>query len=194
MTNIIAYIIALVSQKGGVGKSTLARGVVREAAHNGLKAKIGDLDTQQGTSIDWHRIRLNAGIQPEVAAEAFATANQGLTIAGRYDLLIIEGPARFSSGTLQIAKVADIVVQPTGASLDDLKPAVRKFHGLAKAGIPKEKLVFAICRVGTPTEEAEARAYLTEAGYAVMVASWSVLPIGRPKIGAAPSPRPRLAR
>ena len=51
-------IVAFVSQKGGVGKSTLARALAREAAMSGLKTKIADLDTQQGTSVDWHRTRL----------------------------------------------------------------------------------------------------------------------------------------
>jgi chromosome partitioning protein len=66
-------IIAFVSQKGGVGKSTLARALAREAAHGGLTVKIADLDTQQGTSVDWHRTRLHTGQQPAVAVEAFAT-------------------------------------------------------------------------------------------------------------------------
>jgi chromosome partitioning protein len=161
-------IIAFVSQKGGVGKSTLSRGLAREAANGGLKTKIADLDTQQGTSIDWNRIRLNAGIQPAVAAEAFATAAQALKVAEQYDLLVIDGPARTSSGTLEIAKVADLVVQPTGASVDDLRPAIREFHGLVKEGIAKTKLTFALNRIGTPTEEAEARAYIADAGYTVL--------------------------
>lgn len=161
-------IIAFVSQKGGVGKSTLSRALAREAAHNGLKVKIADLDTQQGTSIDWHRTRLQAGIKPVVAAEAFATAAQALKTAEHYDLLIIDGPARTSSGTLDIAKVANLVVQPTGASRDDLLPAVREFHALVQAGIPKNKMVFALNHIGTQAEEAEARAYIAEAGYAVL--------------------------
>jgi chromosome partitioning protein len=161
-------IIAFVSQKGGVGKSTLSRGLAREAAHNGLKVKIADLDTQQATCVDWHLTRLNAKIQPEVAAEAFATAKQALKIADQYDLLIIDGPARFSAGTLEIAEVAHLLVQPTGASRDDLRPAVREFHGLVNEGISKDKLAFSICRIGTGTEEAETRAYLAEAGYAVL--------------------------
>ncbi|MGI4794611.1 MAG: AAA family ATPase, partial [Janthinobacterium lividum] len=53
-------IIGLISQKGGVGKSTLARAIAREAAANGLKVKLADLDTQQGTSSNWHRRRLDA--------------------------------------------------------------------------------------------------------------------------------------
>jgi chromosome partitioning protein len=161
-------IIAFVSQKGGVGKSTLARALAREAAHDGLKVKIADLDTQQGTSVDWNRTRLHAGFEPAVAVEAFATAAQALKIAGQYDLLIIDGPARTSTGTLDIAKVADLVVQPSGASVDDLKPAVREFHALSQAGIAKEKLVFALNRIGTAVEETEARAYIEEAGYTVL--------------------------
>ena len=164
----MATIIAFVSQKGGVGKSTLSRALAREAAANGLKVKIADLDTQQGTTIDWHRTRLDAGIEPAVAAEAFATASQALKQADQYELLILDGPARTSKGTLEIARVADLVVQPTGASTDDLRPAIREFHALVKAGIPKEKLTFALNRIGTPAEEAETRAYIAEAGYTVL--------------------------
>jgi chromosome partitioning protein len=161
----MSTIIAFVSQKGGVGKSTLARALAREAAAGGLKTKIADLDTQQGTSVDWHRTRLGAGIQPVVAVEAFATADQAIKAAGQYDLLIIDGPARTSKGTFAIAQVAHLVVQPTGASVDDLRPAVREFHALVKEGIPKEKLAFALNRIGTAAEEAEARGYVAEAGY-----------------------------
>jgi chromosome partitioning protein len=164
MTTIIAFI----SQKGGVGKSTLARALAREAAAGGLKTKVADLDTQQGTSVDWHRDRLNAGIEPVVSVEAYGTAEQALKAAAQLDLLIIDGPARTSKGTLDIARVADLVVQPTGASRDDLRPAVREFHALAKAGIDKAKLAFALNHIGTPAEEAEARAYIAEAGYTAL--------------------------
>jgi AAA domain len=82
-------IIAFVSQKGGVGKSTLSRALAREAANSGLKVKVADLDTQQGTTTDWNRRRLDAGFEPHIAVEAFATAAQALQIASQYDLLII---------------------------------------------------------------------------------------------------------
>ena len=111
-------IIAFVSQKGGVGKSALARALVREAANNGLKAKVADLDTQQTTSVDWHRSRLQGGIKPDVAVEAFSTAEQALQVADHFDLLILDGPARTSRGTLAIARLADLscsrpALQPT---------------------------------------------------------------------------------
>jgi chromosome partitioning protein len=164
----MAAVVAFVSQKGGVGKSTLSRALAREAAAGGLRVKVADLDTQQGTSVDWHRQRLNASIEPVVSVEAFATAAQALGVANGFDILILDGPARTSQATLEIARAANLIVQPTGASLDDLRPAVREFHALVKAGVPSARLVFALNRIGTPAEEAETRAYLAEAGYAVL--------------------------
>lgn len=164
----MAAVIAFVSQKGGVGKSTLSRALAREAAAGGLKTKVADLDTQQGTSVDWHRTRMDAGIEPVVSVESFRTAAQALAVAEHFDILILDGPARTSQATLDIARAANLVVQPTGASLDDLRPAVREFHALIKAGIPRERLTFALNRIGTDAEEADARAYLAEAGYTVL--------------------------
>ncbi|KPY61002.1 MULTISPECIES: ParA family protein [Pseudomonas syringae group] len=164
----MAAIVAFVSQKGGVGKSTLARALAREAAYGGLRVKVADLDTQQGTIVDWHRLRLSLGIEPIVSVEAFGTAAQALEAATGYDLLIIDGPARTSQATLDIARAADLIVQPSGASRDDLIPAVREFHALTKAGIPKERLAFALNRIGTPAEEVASRAFLEEAGYSVL--------------------------
>jgi chromosome partitioning protein len=164
----MANVIAFVSQKGGVGKSTLARALAREGAAGGLSVKLADLDTQQGTSVDWQRTRMDAGIEPAISAESFKTAAQALAVASQYDILILDGPARTSQATLDIARASNLVVQPTGASLDDLRPAVREFHALVKAGVPRERLTFALNRIGTDAEEADARAYLAEAGYAVL--------------------------
>ena len=175
----MASVVAFVSQKGGVGKSTLARALAREAAASGLAVKVADLDTQQGTSVDWHRTRLVASIEPVVAVEAFGSAAQALRAANLFDLLVIDGPARTSSATLEIARSANLVVQPTGASLDDLRPAVREFHALIKAGIPISRLVFALNRIGTEAEEAAARQYLEDAGYSVLAGCLSERPAYR---------------
>ena len=84
----MASVIAFVSQKGGVGKSTLSRALAREAAAGGLKTKVADLDTQQGTSVDWHRTRMDAGIEPVVSVESFKTAAQALAVAEQAHLLL----------------------------------------------------------------------------------------------------------
>jgi chromosome partitioning protein len=161
-------IIGFVSQKGGVGKSTLARGIGREAAAGGLSVKIADLDIQQGTSVNWYRRRLEASIEPIFSVESFKTAAQALKLASQFDYLIIDGPARASAATLEIARAASLIVQPTGSSVDDLEPAVLTFHELVRDGISRDILVFALSRVGTDAEEIEARAYIKQAGYAVL--------------------------
>lgn len=162
------YIVAFISQKGGVGKSTLARGLAREAAANGLLVKIADLDTQQATSVKWNLRRQQAGIKPEIECQSFATAAAALKEAERFDLLIIDAPARISKGTLEIAEKAQLVVQPSGSSVDDLEPAILEFRGLMQEGIDPEKMVIAFNRMGTETEEANARRYVERAGFAAL--------------------------
>ena len=164
----MATIVGVISQKGGVGKSTLSRALAREAAVSGLKVKLADLDTQQGTSSNWHLRRLDAGIEPVFSVEAFKTAGQALRAANGYELMVLDGAARASAATLEIAREAALVVQPTGASVDDLRPAVLTFHELVREGVSKGRLVFALCKIGTDAEETEARAYIADAGYVVL--------------------------
>jgi len=164
----MTIIIAFISQKGGVGKSTLARALAREISLGGINVKIADLDTQQGTCVDWQRVRLNEKILPSISVEAFSNAEQALKISHLHDLFIIDGPARTSKATLEIAKNANLIIQPTGASVDDLKPAIKEFHALFKAGISKNKLFFALNRIGTDAEDAECRRYINDAGYNIL--------------------------
>jgi chromosome partitioning protein len=161
-------VVAVVSQKGGVGKSTLVRALSQQAYASKLSVKIADLDTQQGTSSNWHRNRLNRGYSPVGSVEVFRTAKEAMKHADSYDLLILDGAPRASTATLEVAREADLVIQPTGASLDDLEPAVLLFHELVKAGVAKSQLVFALSRIGTDTEAKEAVGYLEEAGYSVL--------------------------
>jgi len=157
-------IIALVSQKGGVGKSALARTLARDAAAAGLSVKLADLDVQQGTCLDWSRDRNAAGIEPAVSVESFRNAVAALATRDRVDLLILDGPARTSQATLEIAKVADVLVQPSGPSADDLRPVVRTWRELVAAGIPIVRLAVALNCVGSDAEEADARSFLERAG------------------------------
>jgi chromosome partitioning protein len=158
-------VVAFISQKGGVGKSTLARALAREAASSGLQVKVGDLDVDQATIIDWHKVRMQRGIEPVLSVELFRSIVEAVKAVGRYDLLVVDGPAKASVSTTEIAKKSHLIVQPTGPALDDLKPAIRVFHGLVKAGIPTRRLIFALNHIGTENEADAARAYLRDAGY-----------------------------
>ena len=73
----MAALVGLVSQKGGVGKSTLARLIAREYAVAGWHVKIADLDISQGTSTDWKQRRERASIKPDIAVEPFGTVATG---------------------------------------------------------------------------------------------------------------------
>ncbi|MDJ0391036.1 ParA family protein [Roseomonas sp. E05] len=159
--------VSFCSQKGGVSKSSLARALAVEAARGGLTVKIGDLDVGQGTTVDWHRDRLAAGIEPAVSVQLHKTAKEALRASDGVDLLVLDGPARADKETVEIAKVSDLVALPTGASLDDLRPAVRTANSLTKAGIPAARLLFVLSRIGTDAEADAARAYIKEAGYRV---------------------------
>ena len=161
-------VIAFVSQKGGVGKSTLARALAREAAVSGLRVKVADLDPDQATIVDWHKVRMQRAIEPSFSVELFRTAAHALASVDGYDLLVIDGPAKASGGTTEIAKRADLIVQPTGAGRDDLNPAVRVFHGLAKLGVSSSRLIFALNHIGTEVEAEAARMYIAEAGYTAL--------------------------
>jgi len=161
-------ILGFISQKGGVGKSTLSRAVASEISKNKLSVKLSDLDVQQATTTNWHRRRLIADIKSDISIECHKTVAQSLNSLHGHDVLIIDAPARASKGTLDIAQNANLIIQPTGASLDDLEPAVLTFHELIKAGVPKNKLVFALMRVGTQAEEADCRFYIEKAGFCAL--------------------------
>ena len=160
--------LACVSQKGGPGKSTFIRALATAAAKDDMRVKIGDLDVQQGTTTEWHRIRLQKELSPVGSVEYFRTAEEAFNSVDNIDMLLLDGPARASKQTTQIAQYSDLVIQPTGPSLDDLKPAVLLFHELFKKKIPKERLLFVLSRIGTEAEYNDAYEYLSLTGYNVL--------------------------
>lgn len=164
----MAVVVGLVSQKGGTGKSTLARALGAVVAHADLKVRVADLDPQQHTVVEWERTRGENRVAPTLHAQSFSTVAQALAGLADDELLILDAPARAGRRTLGIAKAADLVIQPTSGSLDDLRPAVVFFHELVQAGIPKERLAIALSRTHTSAEEAAARAYIAKAGYEVL--------------------------
>ena len=159
-------VIAFASQKGGVGKSTLCRALAVEAIRAGLKTIVSDLDAAQGTVHEWAKDRAKLGLDPPVAVRLCRTAAEALDGAGDVDLLLVDGPAKADVETLALARVADLIVQPCGGGLDDLRPAIRTFNGLIDRGVPRDRLLMALVRVGSEAEASNARDYLEVAGYA----------------------------
>ena len=164
----MAIIISAVSQKGGVGKSTLARLVAREFAAQQWAVKIADLDISQATSYHWRSRRLQRGLEPDISIEQYGRVEQALRAADQYDLLVLDGAPHATRATEQIAQASDLVILPTGLAIDDLQPGVQLAHELAQR-VGAKRLVFALCRVGDSAREiAEARDYLQAAGYSIL--------------------------
>ena len=162
-------IVGVVSQKGGVGKSTLSRMIARDFTHAGWEVKIADMDFQQGTSFHWARSRTEAGVSPEIRVEAFTNVAKALRDAERFDLYVFDGAPAASSATREIAGASDVVLLPTGPANDDLRPQVLLAHELCKAGVPLHKIAFVLWRVGDSTIEiTDAREYIEKAGFRVL--------------------------
>lgn len=163
-------IVSFISQKGGVGKSTLARALAAVAGH-ALRVRLADLDVKQATVSAWGNARSASSVEPACEVVGYDSVEQALEEANDVDLLICDAPAGANRQTLALAEASDLVVQPSGASVDDLRPAVLLFHELVKAGIPHERLLGAVCRTMSDMEEEAARSYVESAGYTVLPGS-----------------------
>ncbi|MCK1543398.1 ParA family protein [Bradyrhizobium sp. 179] len=158
--------IACLSQKGGVGKSTLARLIARTYAQGTWQVKIADFNVKQKTSVDWAALRMSQNVRPEIPAEPFTDVSKALR--GDNDLVVFDGRPESDPQSLRLAQDATVVVVPTGVSGDDLAPQVRFAHELRSRGIDNRKILFVLNK--TPDSEAavkDARNYIEQAGYAV---------------------------
>lgn len=162
----MALIVGVVSQKGGVGKSTISRLVACNYSANEWLVKIADMDLSQGTCTSWNRRRLQNEIEPKVAVEQFASVKDALKQADQYDMIVFDGAPHSTSKTLEIALVSSLVILPTGMALDDLEPTIKLAHELKKHKVNPQKIAIAFSRIGSSDAEfAEASAYVEASGY-----------------------------
>ena len=165
----MTYKIAMVAQKGGVGKSTLARIIAVEASKRGLNTKIADLNTKQKTCVNWSARRSSNGLRPVIRAEIFEEIETALQDASNFDLYIFDTMGEADSDTLEIARASDLMVIPTSESLDDLEPAVILANNFYKEGVPIAKIRFALCRTNESVVQVEgARDYLSKTPFSVL--------------------------
>lgn len=163
-------IIAVVSQKGGVCKSGLARALAVAFSGAGWNTEIADMDIGQGTSTAWQARRLRRGHEPVITVRQFGNVGQALGKAEACDMLIFDGQPHATKSTAAMAAAASLVIIPTGLALDDLEPAVALANTLADHdNIPARRIVFALTLTGTSTAEIEeARDYLHKTRFEVL--------------------------
>lgn len=162
--------IACLSQKGGVGKSTLARLIARTYAHGEWQVKIADFNVKQKTSVDWCALRMGQGIKPDIAAEAFVDVSKATRLD--CDLVVFDGKPDSDTQTIRIAQVSLLVVIPTGISTDDLLPQVRFAQELKSRGVDNRKILFVLNKcTDSPAAVLDARQYIGRAGFGVAAGS-----------------------
>lgn len=162
----MALKICVLSQKGGVGKSTLVRALAVEYARNDWSVKVADMDLKQKTTTDWNCIRMERGTKPNLAVEPFSKVSDVLKYNHQYDLIIFDGAGQADRQTLEIAKASDFIILPTGVSRDDLVPQIKLAHEFRKKGIDKKRIAFSLSRVGGSKIEQEAAAeFIDDATY-----------------------------
>ena len=162
----MALVIGVISQKGGVGKSTLSRAIATEYARNKWDVKIADFDLSQGTVTSWNSDRMANGFEPQLSVEQFSSVSSLKKQNDNYDLIVIDGAPASNRQTLDIAQFSDLLILPTKTTLDDLRPQIKLAHELYKKGIKENRMVFVLSMVGkSEAEVIGARNYIEEAGY-----------------------------
>ncbi|EDR3010223.1 ParA family protein [Salmonella enterica subsp. enterica] len=149
-----SMIISFISQKGGVGRSTLARATAVEFARSGKKTHLADLDSSQQTSAKWAERRDNTGIFSSVETGVYRRHDVALKAASNYPCLIVDTRPFVDISSLDIARQSNLVVIATGTSLDDLEPSLLLGRELVHKGIPHNRLFYV---VGKAPSQAEGR-------------------------------------
>ncbi len=113
--------IAVLSQKGGCGKSMLATNLAATAHLAGKRTLLIDMDVQ-GTSLEWSAARGDAS---KLAGLVTVKADRAMPLprmremASGYDVVLLDGPPRIGDVTRSAACAADIVVIPVQPSASD---------------------------------------------------------------------------
>lgn len=142
-------VITIAMQKGGVGKSTLARSLAVAAARDGLSVLLIDMDAQQSVS-QWAERR-----EADMPVVVFSTENE-LTkklaqARDAADLVIIDTPPARSTEAPAAVEVADLVLIPTTPDVEPLEQMPRTLRLCRGFSRP----VFAVVNMANPTGPGE---------------------------------------
>ncbi len=165
----MSILVGVLSQKGGVGKSMVARLLATEYVRIGWNTLIADMDGSQSTSSEWSQRRNQQEIKPSVDVKEFSMVGNVLVLKKDYDIIIFDGAPHSTLITKEIAENSDLIVLPTGSSLDDLNPQIRLAHELVDSGIDSSKVVFLLSRVGNSEVELnDVIDYINQTGYTLL--------------------------
>ena len=125
-------IIALVAQKGGVGKTTIA---VNLAVAAGVRSALFDLD-QQESAVIWADRRKAEMPHVEFLTERRLSEGLKAAEAQGFALAIIDTPPAAGPQAYTAAQAADLIIIPCRPSLLDLDAIRRTAQLIKSAGVP----------------------------------------------------------
>ena len=111
-------IIALLNQKGGVGKTTLALHLAGEWAGRGKRITLLDADPQ-GSALDWSQQRSRSGLPRLFGVVGLARDTlhrEAPELAHDVDHVVIDGPPRVAGLMRSALLAADLVLIPVQPS------------------------------------------------------------------------------
>lgn len=157
-------IIAVMSQKGGAGKTTLAVHLAVEAHRRKLSVEIIDTDPQQSAGV-WSRARGGESpIVTHVQPTRLGPALDQRASAG-VDLVIVDTAPHAGPDAVDVAKLANRVLIPVRPGVFDLAAARQTIEIVREAGVDS-MLVLSACPHRAP-EVPMAREALALSGLSV---------------------------
>jgi ATPases involved in chromosome partitioning len=160
-------IVALLNQKGGVGKTTLATHIAGELALRGQQVILLDADPQ-GSALDWTQRRSQQGLPRLFSAVGLARETlhqEAPELARRSDYIVIDGPPRIAALARSALLAADCVLVPVQPSPYDLWASAEMVALIREAQVFRPALHAAFVinrRVSTTVIGREARSALAE--------------------------------
>jgi chromosome partitioning protein len=148
-------IVALLNQKGGVGKTTLALHLAGEWAARGLRVTVVDADPQ-GSALDWSQQRAREGLPRLFGVVGLARDTlhrEAPELARDVDHVVIDGPPRVAGLLRSALLAADLVLIPVQPSPFDGWASAEMLALLNEARIYRPQLVarFLLNRCGSRT-------------------------------------------
>jgi chromosome partitioning protein len=139
--------IAVVTQKGGAGKTTLATNLATALAGNGNKVLLIDADRQR-TALDWFAVRSEGGgYNGKVAVVGIdndTIHKQIETLMAGYKHVVVDGPPRAEKIDRSAIMAADVVLIPVQPSSADVWAAETTIKIIEEARTFRPKLGAAI--------------------------------------------------